>query len=506
MPRLARRSWSDISGDVPHPREGYTFRHLPAEHQEMAHQAMASLSERGPEFQGQIHAELERHRTEVAGMKASGTPVPVSKYKRMDILRKAHEESVSIPETGMEASVGRIKETAMAPVRAVRAHARKTGEMAVPLAGEYFGARSRIGRGIAEETFGAGTEASLRHQMASPVLSARMGPQKEVEAAAGLASVLKHGSEIGMHIEPHVAASLGIPGGRTNFASLAARHPKAAALLLQHGARQSGLVVPQSASGIPQGEGATARSRREMLESGAKVHIPEDLAAPTRAFVRGYGITGYPKGGRALAQFHADPGAFGGQEYHKIPSYTWNILHGEDVAAGTHHFLGAMAHGQKWFEAHPQAESKIRKATAHPTWSDPTTTVDVWSGRAASGLPYHVARGLGEHTNPEDIMGFAGLKGLRKPPGTAMGGAGASNLGYLWGEEAHRQVGESLRVRLPGGGHVAAPAHVAQSLSWYGIQAQEYPGKIKSGEKTLVPRRASDPRGLNPLQFPKVWS
>jgi len=471
----------------------------------MAESAMASLSQRGPEFAAGMHAELEQHRSEVEGLKGRGQSVPSKKYKRMDVLRKGIEESSSIPETGMAASVGRIKETAMAPVRAVRAHAKKTGEMVAPMAGEFYPTRAKIGKGIAEATFGAGSEEALRHTLASPALSARMGPQKEVEAAAGMATVLHRGKDIGIHVEPHVANALGIEAGRTHFGRLAATHPQAAALLLQHGVRSSGLIVGKGEEGRPQQESVSARSRREMLESGAKVNIPEHLEEPAKAFVSGYGITGFPKGGRALAQFHADPGAFGGQEYHKIPSYTWNILHGAELAEGTHHFLGALAHGDQWFAKHPQAEGKIRKAAASPHWNDPTTTVDVWSGRAAAGLPYHVARGLGEATNPENIMGMAGLKGLSKPRGSPVGGAGAPTLGYLWGEEAHRRAGAGMHVRLPGGGRVSAPAHVAQSLSWYGVQAQEYPGKIKSGEKTLVPHSAGDPRSLNPLQFPQVW-
>jgi hypothetical protein len=49
------------------------------------------------------------------------------------------------------------------------------------------------------------------------------------------------------------------------------------------------------------------------------------------------------------------------------------------------------------------------------------------------------------------------------------------------------------------------PGHIAQSLSWFGGQSQEYAADIKSGAKTLTPTSAEDPRGLNPLQFPKMW-
>ena len=274
-------------------------------------------------------------------------------------------------------------------------------------------------------------------------------------------------------------------------------------MLLQHGAVQSGIVVPTgkdepTAAKIAQQQALSGRG-------GAKIHIPGLLEAPAGAFVSGYGITGHPKGGRALERFHADPGEFGGFDYHKIPSYTWNIHNAAQTAManGTHHFLGALAHGDKWFAMHPGAEGHIRRAMAHPAWNDPTSTIDVWSGRAASGLPYHVSRALGERTNPEDIMGYLGMgshKFKRQPGGLGK----ASDIGYLYGEEAHRQAGAGMRVKLPSGGHAAMPGHVAQSLSWYGIQALEYPGKIKSGEKTLVPSSMRDPRSLNPLRAPRV--
>ncbi len=504
-----RRSWNEIS----HPRGSFHFADLTPERQEAATSAVESLGGGGanaPKVRATVAQSLETARGEIEGLKSAGKTVPAKKYRQLAVLREAHTQAADLPATGMEASVAEVKRTAMMPVNAVRAHARKTGDLLPVSAGEFYPERHKIGQAIGDKAFGKGSEESYRLQVASPVLSARMSPEKEVRAAAGMAGVLAGGHEIGMTIGHKAARYLSeglrgsgsrppIEAGTYSFADVAKSHPHIASLLLQHGANQAGIVVP-TGKDIPT---QAKLQQREALsgQSGASVHIPDILEAPTGAFVSGYGITGHPKGARALERFHADPGDFGNFDFHKIPSYTWNIQGGGQLAQGTHHFLGALAHGDKWFQLHPEAEGHIRKAAANPRWNDPTSTIDVWSGRAASGLPYHVARGLGENTNPEDIMSFAGAGKF----GRQKGGLGkTSDLGYLYGEEAHRQAGAQMSVRLPSGGRVAMPGHIAQSLSWYGVQSLEYPGKMKSGEKTLVPTSMRDTKSLNPLRMPRI--
>jgi hypothetical protein len=508
-----KRTWREIS----HPREGFHFESLTPDRQSAAIASVESLGGGGSNA-GKVRQTIATNLTTASGeirdLESAGKSVPAKKYRQLAVLKKGHEEAQSLPATGMEASVKTIKDTAMMPVKAVRAHAKETGEMLGVSAGEFYPERSRIGEAIGSKVFGKGSEESYRLQVASPTLSARMAPQKEVAAAAGMASVIKGGGEIGIDIGHTAARYLShefrgaggrppVEAGSYSFDEIARSHPHVASMLLQHGANASGLVVPTGKQ--EQTEAKKAQVQALSGQSGARVHIPDLLEAPTAAFVSGYGITGHPKGARALARFHSDPESFGGFDFHKIPSYTWNINNAQSISKGTHHFLGALAHGDRWFAAHPDAEDHIRRASAHPAWNDPTSTIDVWSGRAASGLPYHVARSLGEVTNPEDIMGFAGAgkhRFSRQPGGLGK----ASDLGYLYGEEAHRRAGAAMSVRLPGGGRVAMPGHIAQSLSWYGVQAQEYPGKIKSGEKTLVPKNARDPRGLNPLRMPMTWS
>ena len=48
------------------------------------------------------------------------------------------------------------------------------------------------------------------------------------------------------------------------------------------------------------------------------------------------------------------------------------------------------------------------------------------------------------------------------------------------------------------------PGHIAQSLSWYGTQAEAFPQQIKEGKRVLTPTSFRDPRGLNPLSMPRL--
>jgi hypothetical protein len=479
---------------------------------------MESLGgENEPMVRAHVAGELHQAESDISALQKAGKQVPSTLHHRRAILQEGHEQAqAGIPATGMEASVARIRETAMMPIKAQRAITRRGGDMQAPVAGEFYPGRHDIGKAIGDLSFGKDTEKSYRMQIASPVLSARTSPQIEVRAAAGMAAVMRGAPEIGVTLGHQAARYLSegmrgsqnrppVEAGKYSLEDLAKHRPDAAALVLQHGAVSQGLV--DSKLDI---EEASASKQEQMQalggRSGSRLHLPPGLEMPTAAFVSGLGNVGWPKGGRAIERFHTDPSEFGDFAQHKIPSYTWNISQAGQLAEGTHHFLGALTHGDKWFAAHPEAEEHIRKASAHPAWHDPTSTIDVWSGRIASGLPYHVSRALDENTNPENIMKFAGVKGLsgvKRESGRAIGKA--SDLGYLYGEEAHRQAGAAMSVKLPGGGRVAMPGHIAQSLSWFGGQSQEYAADIKSGAKTLTPTSAEDPRGLNPLQFPKMW-
>jgi hypothetical protein len=328
-----------------------------------------------------------------------------------------------------------------------------------------------------------------------------------------MGAILRGGEDIRFNLDERAAHFLStqlkgatslppIEHGRTNMRKLVQTHPDAATLLLQHGATKSGIIIPK---GKPERMSASKRARDEALSGGAHIEIPDELAEPTRAFLGSLGVSGYPKGARAMSRFYSDPNDFGGFDFHKIPSYTWNIdeAGSSAIAKGTHHFLGALAHGDRWFAAHPDAESHIRRAMSHPAWSDPTSTIDAWAARTSSGLPFGVANALGEGVNPEEIMKTANMAVTKRGGGFALGNR--QDVGYLYDEEAHRQAGQSMKVRLPGGGHASAPAPTTQSLSWFGVQGEAYPEQVRSGEKTLVPRSMSDPRGLNTLRLPKTW-
>ena len=196
------RSWDEIS----HPREGFHFSNLTPERQEAAHTHMESLGgSQAEQVRATVHEELGAATAKIGALEAAGTSVPSRAYRQLHVLKQGAIEAQSLPSTGMEASVSQIKRTAMMPVKAVREHAKRTGEMVGVGAGEFYPERAKIGRQIGEKVFGKGTEEAYRLQVASPVLSARMAPQKEVNAAAGMAQVLKGGEEIGMSIG-HTAA------------------------------------------------------------------------------------------------------------------------------------------------------------------------------------------------------------------------------------------------------------------------------------------------------------
>jgi hypothetical protein len=505
---MPTRTWREA---LSHPRGGFHYEELTPERQDIANKAVESLgTPSGHELVRQtIAQETTKTTGEIARLEAGRESVPSKLRKRQTLLHEAASEARGLPATGMEQSVRRVTETAMAPIKAVRAHAKETGTLLPVVAGQFYPERARIGKAIGERTFGRGSEESQRLQVASPILSARMAPEKEVRAAAGMAGTIRAGGEIGMTVGHTAAAYLSkkfsdrppIESGTYGFDDIARRHPEAAAMLLQHGTTQAGIVVPSTK---PSEWTSAKREQQEALTGygGAQVHIPELHREATGAFVSGYGITGHPKGARALERFHADPESFGDFALHKIPSYTWNIHNASAISSGTHHFLGALAHGDKWFHLHPEAEGHIRRAMSHPAWSDPTSTIDVWSGRVASGLPYKTAAALGERTNPEDIMGFLGVKGVKRQTG---GLGKASDLGYLYGEEAHRQAGAGMQVKLPSGGRVSAPPHVVQSLSWYGIQGEANPEALRTGAKTMAPKSMRDPRGLNTLTMPRTF-
>lgn len=522
MPGMTRRRpqpW----GEVAHPRAllpgestGFHFGNLPERHQEAAMESMTNLGgERADVVRLTVAANLAQASSKLAESEAKGERPGPKAHANIARLKQAVVESGSLPPTGMEASVGRIKETAMMPVKAARQHARTTGLMEAPPAGEFYGEHHKIHKKIGEKVFGKGSEEAYRYRIAAPGMSARMAPQKEVNAGVGLANVLAGGEEIGLHIPQGAARYLSeqmrgagnfpdISAGPTSFGHLARTNAPAAAMLLQYGANQSGIVVPST----KETEWTSAKQQQMQALHGTQVHIPAGMEQHVESFVSGYGITGWPKGGRALGRFHAPLGEFGDFDFHKIPSYTWNSMQADEaMSKGTHHFLGALTHGTAWFDQHPDAEHHIRKAMAHPAWDDPTNTVDVWSGRVASGLPYNVARGLGESTNPEHIMTLAGaptMKGVPQMGDTKRRPLGKkSDLGYLYAEEAHRRAGQGMSIRLPSGGRAHMPGHVAQSLSWFGSQAEEYPEKIRTGERVLHPSSMRDPRSLNSLVMPR---
>ena len=506
-----------ISSQVQHPRGGYTWADLPAGHQELALNAAEGLGAGGGEaIRQHIASAAEEMGASMAGMKS----VPGKLRQQHEVLTRGLAAASDIGETGMDASIARIKAAAMLPIQAQRKITQRGGDLEAPSAGDYYAQRHNIGKTIGEHTFGAGTEGAARSMLAVPTLSSRTPPQIEVAGGAGLSAIMKGMGEIGVTLGPHSARYLNeemrgrnknveIPEGPQSLGSIARVDPQAAALLLQHGASQHDIVNSKQTNPEKLSKGKQARDAA--MQSDARISLPPGLHEPTGAFISSLGVTGFSKGGRSIARFLGAPSDYGGSDFHKIPSYTWNIHQaGSDVMQkGTHHYLGALTHGDRWFQAHPDAETHIRNAMAHPAWSDPTSTQDVWAGRLASGLHPHVAMALGENTNPENMMAFAGLSGVKKAKGHPLGKT--SDLGYLYQEEAHRRAGAALSVKLPSGGRATAPGHVVQSLAWFGVQGQAFPEMLKGSRgqpaaRTFTPSSMSDPRGLNPLTLPKMWS
>lgn len=494
---------------LPHPRGGFTFRSLPNEQQEAADAAMRSLS--SPQFKEAMASDFDQQIEKVS----AGSKGPKSQAK-LESLRTAKEQIASMPETGMEASVDRIHETAMAPVKAVQEHAAKTGELLPVHAGGFYPERRRIGEKIADEVFGAGTDESLRHQLASPEFSARMSPMQEVRGAAGMAHVLNAADSIKVGIKRGAADMINeavkggsggsepLKPGNYKFDDLAQEHPNAAALLLGHHVKAKGIVTASATGNDYKDSGAQERAqqRRVTLSENSSLILPPGLETAAGAMVRGYGIVGFPKGARAMSRYYGEAGDWGGSDFHKIPTYKWNIHNADDeVAAATHHFLGALAHGDKWFDHNPEGIDILKRANNSPRWNDPSSTQDVWSAKAASGLPYEIARSLGERTNPEEIMRTANYAqlGVKRPRGSRYGSPG--DIGYLFGEEAHRQAASRISVNVPGVGKMTPPPHVVQSMSWFGVQGEENREAVASGARTMAPRSGSDPKSLNPMQF-----
>ena len=498
---------------VPHPRGGFTFRDLPAETQSAAHSAMEEMHGQAPDFANQLSSQIDELHAKM-GRKGGASP---ARQTQMDVLQQTHQHLQNMPR-GMEASVQRVTETAMAPVHAVRQLGKETGELHPVLAGEFYPERHRIGQAISESAFGHDPDAAQRLRLAMPEFSARSTPEMEVQGGAGMAAMMLHGEHVGVHVTQRAAGMFNslkggsggikpMKGGSYSLAELSEHHPQATALLLQHHAKRMGLVgsgTGDETKNYTPERLAVTQQRRAILDKGTRLDLPTQLEKPMGAMVSGYGDVGFPKGGRAIARFHSDPGEFGDTQFHKIPTYTWNI-HNMDpaIAAGTHHFLGVLAHGKKWLDANPEAHAALSAVKNHPAWHDPSSTMDVWSGRVASGLPLHATKLLGdEATNPDKMLKNRGMPNRQ---GGARYGS-PSDVGYLWGEEAHRQAASSMSVHVPGIGRIQAPPHVVQSLSWYGVQAEKNAHQVRMGNRTLAPTSFTDTRTLNSLQFPTIFT
>lgn len=509
--------------NVPHPREGLTFRDLSPQRQGEVHQAMSDLH-------AEMRPKMEEHlSSRISDIRSNPAKLTPAKRTELSSLESAADELSSLPSDPMEAAVQRVTRTADMPVQAVREHRKRTGEMRGVVAGEFYGTRHDIGNELAESYFpgSSNEDKRLRSVLATPEWSARTSPQAEVEGASGMLALLKHGEHIGVEISPEVAnllntqpvkddpsTSLGYKGrhggatdiepGTVNFARLAERHPQAAAIMIQHHARESGLVSPvDEKTYTDPNRLAVMQGRQEILQAGAKIHLPDELEGAAAATVQGMGQVGFSKAGRSIRRFHTDPSEFEGGDQHKIGSYTWNNLnHDQLMAAGTHHMLGVVAHGKDWLQENPEATEILRAARAHPAWSDPTTTVDVHSGRVVTGLPTEALSVMGkEGSNPDKLLAGRGMPRQRRaePLGRP------KDAGYLWGEEAHRQAGYNRAKRIPGVGLVRTPPHVEQSMSWFGVQAEQNAHDIETGKRTMAPRSMQDPESLNSLRSPEIY-
>jgi hypothetical protein len=509
-----------------HPREHYHWSDLPEGHREAMEQKVQALAT-APQLRTTVESELGRAHASIAKSREEGKVPTPTQHERLEVTQRAVEHVQSgVPATGMEASVKAIHTAAMAPIHAARKLARgASGQMPDIFAGLYYPMRRKIGEKIGNYTFGKGTRESAGIQLAGPEFSARTPPPVEVRGQAGLAGVMQGGGEIGVHLSHQLADFLNKPGvvkggqnhppveaGQTDFATLARHNPPTAAMLLGHGAKVAGITKGEK-EGDVNVMSANKLARDAAMREGSQIEIPDIMHPAVQALIGASGQGGYPKVSRAMQLFHSNPEEFGGGDMHKVGSYTWNIHEASnDHERGLRHFLGALTHGDRWFALHPEAEGHIRRAASKSSWHDPTSTMDVWSGRLASGLPMDVSRSLIQpgtgggdkgFTNPEMFGGFVGMGGTQKPKGHPLGKA--PDLGYLYQEEAHRQAAQKMSIRLPGGGRVHAPASAVQSLSWFGAQALAEPTAFKTGQKTLVPSSMGDKAGLNPLSAPPMF-
>ena len=523
------RTWEEAQAGVPraegilaHPREHYHWGDVPAEHRQAALTAAEGLAT-SPQLHEVVHSEHLRAQQSIARSQQEGKVPTPTQHERLEVTGRALEKvQGGLGETGMGPSVSSVSRAAMAPIQAARKEYKRTGKMVNIFAGMYYPMRRRIGEKIGNYTFGKGSRESAGVQLAGPEFSARTPPPIEVRGQAGLAGVMQGGGEIGVHLSHQLADYLNKPGvvkggqdfppvthGQTDFLTLARHNPPTAAMLLGHG-------YNVSRGGSRERKMSENKLARDMaMAEGARIEIPDIMHPAVKALMGASGQGGYPKVSRAMQLFHSNPEEFGGGAMHKVGSYTWNIHEADPHhEKGLHHFLGALTYGDHWFAMHPEAEAHIRRASAQPAWHDPTSTMDMWSGRLSSGLDMDVARSLtvpgdkgGDkgYTNPELFMHLAGLGGTRAPQGHPLGKA--SDLGYLYQEEAHRQAAQKMSVKLPGGGRVRAPASAVQSLSWFGAQALAEPTAFGPGpgHKTLVPQTMGDPAGLNPLSAPPMY-
>lgn len=511
-------------GEVPHPRDEAGWTNMPAAATSKAMSHMRGIHRTvGREMEKRLSSKVKDIRAKPAAMTPQRETEMIESEKALDFLSTRSKDP-------MENSIARVQQTAMSPIHAVREHFNQTGEMLPVSAGEFYGKRHAIGQALTQHYF-SDPERQLRAELATPEWSARTTPQQEVTGASGMLAVLRQGKHIKMSVNQDLANLFNTPekqggwkggaGGATpmqagdyTLESLSRRHPQAASILMQHKAREEKLVPPSNTKGYEPDRLAIVQNRNAVLSAGATVDLPDSLRDPTRAMVSSLGAVGFPKAARSMTRFNTEPEEFGGGTFHKIPSYTWNIhQHDEVMAKGTHHFLGVLAHGDKWLEANPDAHAALAQAREHKAWTDPTSTIDVWSGRVASGLPMqglktgafgkiskNPEQATKDATNPESLLKGSGIK---RTGGARYGSPG--DMGYFYGEEAHRQAAQDMSINVKGLGRMNAPAHVVQSLSWYGVQAEENAHQVRMGNVNMTPHGMEDSTGLNSLQFPQVF-
>jgi hypothetical protein len=512
--------------DINHPRGGTGWSDVPAATQSAAHSFMGQMhAENAPAIDLKLSADINALKTTLEGKKGPSA----ARQTHIESLEGAREGLARMPSDPMEAAVGRVTETASMSVSAARDYGKQNKTLVPVYPGEFYGNRHEAGKAIAEHEFPKDPDRQLRAQLATPPLSAMTGPTQELAGGSGLMHMLnpKHGGRTVITIRGEAADFLNSPekskenpnaigihgghGGRVpikpgeySFSELSEKHPNAAALILQHHVKGKGIVTPQKSKYTPERLEVTQR-RSGILAAHTRLELPEDLYGAAGETVSGFGTGGFPKGATAMKVYYGGAGAYGDSETHKIPSYTWNIMNADSVMkAGTHHFLGVLAHGKKWLDQHPEGHAALAAVKSHPAWHDPTSTIDVWSGKVASGIPYHAVPhlemfGKKRDVRPEDLM----IGGMPKREGGSRYGS-PKDMGYFWGEEAHRLASKNFSINVPGVGRMNAPPHVVQSLSWYGVQAEDNPHSVKTGKRSLVPTSLGDPRSLNVMQFPQL--